>query len=202
MSRELRRVPMGFDWPLHKVWDGFLNPHYKVCPTCQGEFYTPARKMLDRAVQNLLWAQELRTDPQLRELTGGLSGRAPRLDMFGHDGSDVWCAIKAIIKAAGLDPDVWGICPTCRGDGIDPAVKEKYEAWQPTEPPPGAGYQLWENCSEGSPVSPVFVTLDELCAWCEDNATTFGSYKTSAENWKTMLEANNVHHQQGNFIFI
>jgi hypothetical protein len=168
MSRELRRVPMGFDWPLHKVWDGFLNPHYKVCPTCQGEFYTPARKMLDRAVQNLLWAQELRTDPQLRELTGGLSGRAPRLDMFGHDSSDVWCAVKAIIKAAGLDPDVWGICPT----------------------------------SEGSPVSPVFATLDDLCAWCEDNATTFGSFKISAANWKAMLEADNVHHQQGNFVFM
>ncbi len=32
MGRELRRVPLDFDWPLKKRWHGFLNPHYKKCP--------------------------------------------------------------------------------------------------------------------------------------------------------------------------
>jgi len=32
MSRELRRVPLDFDWPLNKVWKGYVNPHYKPCP--------------------------------------------------------------------------------------------------------------------------------------------------------------------------
>lgn len=32
MGREIRRVPLDFDWPLNKVWRGFINPHYKVCP--------------------------------------------------------------------------------------------------------------------------------------------------------------------------
>lgn len=32
MGREIRRVPLDFDWPLHKVWRGFINPHYKPCP--------------------------------------------------------------------------------------------------------------------------------------------------------------------------
>lgn len=62
--------------------------------------------------------------------------------------------------------------------------------------------QLWETTSEGSPVSPVFATLDELCAWCETNATTFGSFKASKEEWKKMLDEDFVHHQEGNMVFL
>lgn len=51
--------------------------------------------------------------------------------------------------------------------------EELAEAFVETDPPLGEGYQLWENCTEGSPQSPVFKTLDELCTWCEPNATTF-----------------------------
>lgn len=32
MGRELRRVPLDFDWPLRKVWSGFINPHGRDCP--------------------------------------------------------------------------------------------------------------------------------------------------------------------------
>lgn len=69
-------------------------------------------------------------------------------------------------------------------------------------PPKGKGYQLWENCSEGSPISPIFKTLDELCEWAEDNATTFADFKTTKEKWKEMLSDDNVHHREGNLIFI
>jgi hypothetical protein len=56
------------------------------------------------------------------------------------------------------------------------------------EPPKGNGYQLWETTSEGSPVSPVFETLDELCEWCEANATTFADFKATKEEWKQILK--------------
>lgn len=40
MGREIKRVAAGFDWPMSKVWQGFINPHYKKCPeaniTCFG----------------------------------------------------------------------------------------------------------------------------------------------------------------------
>jgi hypothetical protein len=26
MSREVRRVPLDFDWPMNEVWDGYLRP--------------------------------------------------------------------------------------------------------------------------------------------------------------------------------
>lgn len=70
------------------------------------------------------------------------------------------------------------------------------------KPPRGAGFQLWENCSEGSPISPIFKTLDELCEWAEEHATTFADFKTTKEKWKQMLLEDNVHHREGNIIFI
>ena len=83
-----------------------------------------------------------------------------------------------------------------------PEMKEAYEAWEGTEPPTGVGYQLWETTSEGSPDSPVFASLDALCEWCAENATTFGSYTATAEEWKGMLSEDFVHHQEGNAIFL
>lgn len=70
------------------------------------------------------------------------------------------------------------------------------------EPPKGKGYQLWEDVSEGSPISPVFKTLDELCAWAEKNATTFASFKATKEEWKKMLSDEFVYHKEGNTMFI
>lgn len=38
MGREVKRVPVDFDWPLKQVWGGFLMPdalREKACPTCR-----------------------------------------------------------------------------------------------------------------------------------------------------------------------
>lgn len=32
MSREVRRVPLSFDWPLNKVWEGYIHPTWRECP--------------------------------------------------------------------------------------------------------------------------------------------------------------------------
>ena len=56
------------------------------------------------------------------------------------------------------------------------------------EPPSGEGYQLWETTTEGSPVSPVFKTIDELSEWCEEHATTFADFKATKEEWKRMFK--------------
>lgn len=55
----------------------------------------------------------------------------------------------------------------------NPELKEQWFK----EVPKGRGYQLWENTTEGSPISPVFETLDSLCEWCENNATVFAGQK-------------------------
>ena len=51
MGRELKRVPLDFQWPLNKVWSGFVNPHHTAtkCPHCDGTGSSPkARELKDR----------------------------------------------------------------------------------------------------------------------------------------------------------
>lgn len=107
MGRELKRVPLDFDWPLNKIWYGYL---YHLCSEdCSGCKHYAKLKQLK-------------------------------------------------IKSYG--------CPDFNND-----------------PPKGVGYQLWETTSEGSPISPVFKTIEELAKYCETECTIFGSDKLSYESW-------------------
>ena len=94
VNRELKRVPLDFNWPLDKVWPGYLHSHCtEDCDECK-EF----AKILS----------------------------IPLLD---HG------------------------CPD----------------FPILHPPTGEGYQLWETTSEGSPISPIFKTIEELCKWLGEN---------------------------------
>ena len=143
MGKELKRVPMEFDYPLNKVWYGYYNKY--IC-FCHSEYSA------------------------------------------GCEGCRKYAEIKGIQLLDGGCPDF------DKYYGIDISSK--------VEPPEGEGYQLWETTTEGSPVSPVFETLDDLCEWCEDNANTFADYKATKDEWKKMLSNDFVHHQRGNVIFI
>ena len=54
------------------------------------------------------------------------------------------------------------------------------------------GYQLYETTTEGTPVSPVFPSLQELAAWCEDGATVFARFKWTREQWLASFEADSL----------
>lgn len=202
MGRELKRVALDFDWQLNKPWKGYCNEHYKPCAACDGSSSTIDAKWLDVIIQLLLlvgsdganrslhpWLRALVLAPsapptsRFAELTTGLAGRAP--SFFGHDSIDQWRATKKILKAAGLSKD-WGQCPTCAGEGIDPTVREAYEAWEKTGPPAGEGWQLWETVSEGSPITPVFPTAEGLADWLA-NSTAWGANETRYEQWLKFL---------------
>jgi hypothetical protein len=104
----------------------------------------------------------------------------------GHDCINRHILIEARAKRLG----VWGKCEVCRGKGErkQPRKQKKaYKKWQEYEPPTGKGFQLWETVSEGSPISPVFASAEELAEWCEENATVFGDMKTSKEKWLEMF---------------
>jgi len=52
MSRELKRVPLDFDYSLNKVWEGYLNPYHKYskkCPFCDGSGVNEEMKKIDDA---------------------------------------------------------------------------------------------------------------------------------------------------------
>ena len=50
MGREIKRVPLDFDWPLNKPWKGFLNPYaedWRTCPFCKGSGGNEATKQIE-----------------------------------------------------------------------------------------------------------------------------------------------------------
>src|SRR5712671_2467357 len=73
MGRELRRVPLDFNWPIGKVYSGFLNPHYRECPKaatheCHGG-YTSAGKWMDAICRFLaLIGEEAVMEPHADQL--------------------------------------------------------------------------------------------------------------------------------------
>lgn len=248
MSRELKRVPLDFDWPLNIIWRGYLSPYQSIdCKLCKGSGYNPETKKLSDN-----WYTHLRTDgkdgwsrhleqedvdalikanrlwdftrvpitPEQKEIVkkrikegqnswlpfnNGNIPTAKEVNEWsgsglGHDSLNQGICVEARAKRLGF----WGLCKLCKGSGSYWA-EDKYEKladeWEPIEPPVGEGYQLWETTSEGSPDSPVFKSLDELCNWAEEYATTFAGFQATAEEWKEMLSKNNVHHKEGNVIF-
>lgn len=142
MGRELKRVPMDFDYPLNTVWYGYYDRYFNFC----------------------------------------------------HENYSGGCeACKAYAKIKGVTMHSYG-CPDFETFYNLPTM--------PVDPPEGEGYQLWETTSEGSPKSPVFETLEELCEWCAENATTFANYKATKDEWMKMFNGGLVCHQEGNVVFI
>lgn len=72
-------------------------------------------------------------------------------------------------------------CPACRGAGTFwlPEILELHEAWENIDPPAGDGFQLWETVA-GSPLTPVFATLEELQAWTDEHVNP---------TWLTVIHA-------------
>lgn len=75
----------------------------------------------------------------------------------------------------------------CSEEAIYCVYNEQNQALWYEEPPKGEGYQLWETTTEGSPLSPVFPSLEELCDWAAGSATLYGSKKVSKEVWHEIL---------------
>lgn len=100
---------------------------------------------------------------------------------FGHDSINQWVVVKAECARLG----VGHTCEHCEGHGEvwpSQAAKAVYEGWEPVDPPAGEGYQIWETVSEGSPISPVFSTAEDLArhmaktSWGADEGTPYETW--------------------------
>lgn len=104
---------------------------------------------------------------------------------LGHDGINQWVCVKARCERESVEDT----CTACDGNGDaweSPESKQKFDEWKETEPPAGDGYQIWETVSEGSPVSPVFATPDELADWMvlhDDSVTK----DTTRDQWLAFI---------------
>lgn len=116
--RELKRVPLDFDWKQDEIWPGYCLRH----PIC-----------------------------------------------MAFHGNDQCEQCEKFCKLVGLESK--NIC----------------DDYKEIDPPTGEGYQMWETCTEGSPQSPVFKTLNELLRYCAGNCTIFGEEDGTIEDWRKVL---------------
>lgn len=85
----------------------------------------------------------------------------------GHDDLNESAVIRARCVRDGLLYE----CPTCDGHATleaYPGQRAASEAWKPTEPPTGSGWQLWSTAGNPAPISPVFATAETLAGWMSD----------------------------------
>lgn len=101
---------------------------------------------------------------------------------YGHDSINNWVVIRARCEKEGVPY----VCGTCDGHSSlekYPGQRDEAEAWEYEEPPVGDGWQLWTTTTEGSPISPVFATPEELAEWCAPNATIFADDRMTVAQW-------------------
>lgn len=100
---------------------------------------------------------------------------------FGHDSINSWIVIEAECERLGAKTS----CQHCGGSGCvwpSEEAKAAFEDWEPTPPPEGPGYQIWETVSEGSPISLVFDTPEGLARymagrpWGADDGTSYEAW--------------------------
>lgn len=89
MGRELKRVCLDFDWPLNKVWRGYINPYYKPCPeenvTCFSG-YKPEYHWLEAITRQMaLIGEEAAAAPRAEEFKQrGRTYPHPYLENWGN----------------------------------------------------------------------------------------------------------------------
>lgn len=82
-------------------------------------------------------------------------------------------------------------CSICGGEGSIFRTEEQraaHDAWEATEPPVGEGWQMWETVTEGSPISPIFETPEELARYLaasEDSG--IAGRRVSYDSWMKMI---------------
>jgi len=269
MSREVRRLPLDFDWPLDQVWEGYRFPQElngDDCPRCElgyspraqdlhdqwygkvpfhpsstgstpflssGEeaqswakqrsnqnpgYYGLSEDAIDReavriaAFWNGAWSHHLSqedvdalaAEERLWDLTrdfipgtGWVERAEPTVPTaaevnrwslfgFGHDSINAGICIRARAEREGFEL----LCSNCRGTGSVesyPGQRAEAEAWEPATLPSGDGWQLWETVSEGSPITPVFATPQELARHLTDNYRQLFNTRRSPESYEVLL---------------
>lgn len=123
----------------------------------------------------------VRPSEDIADLLAALAGDSDTGRVKSSFGSS-YTVYRALVKAAGIEN--WGVCTPCEGTGrieeYEGQFKERDE-WKENEPPAGEGWQVWETVSDGSPISPVFATRDDLIDWLTSSRYTRGGPLTKAQ---------------------
>jgi hypothetical protein len=213
MGREIKRVPVGFDWPLYKVWRGFLMPDYldeEPCARCDGSGYSDHARALQA-----LWYGNLPFHPAITGSTP-LTAETPAVRAYaernianspGYYGSGETAIIREATRLAAMWNGQW--CHHLDQGDVDALVEAhrlydfthtwvKGDGWRPISPPPKVTAEQVNTWSLGGlshdSINRAVVVrarcerngLAELCATCEGHgsAEKYPGQRAEAEAWK------------------
>lgn len=212
MGRIVRRVPLDFDWPLNKVWEGFLSPDTldgDPCPECEGGYSPRARYLRD------LWygyvpfspartgSTPLRYDtPAVRAVAERNIAQAP--EFYG-------ASEEAIVGEARRLAALWNgqWCHHLSQDDVDALVAAGRlhdfthkvvpgKGWQKIEPavvPAAAQVNEWSLTGFGHDAINASVVIrarceregvDDMCQRCQGHGSTeaYRGQRAEAEAWE------------------
>jgi len=109
-------------------------------------------------------------------------------DMFEREGDETWKGyllddIECLL-CKGKKKNLKGKeCPLCYGEGTVRLTVEPPKSLDDKE----NGYQIWQDVSEGGPVSPVFKKPEDLAKWMVENDTSI-TRDTTYEGWLKFIK--------------
>lgn len=199
MSRQIKRLPLSFNWPMGIPWKGYHHPYSpQPCKACSGSGNNPEYKNIKDQINHLdkRWLYKL-TQDEVQALydAGRLDKSKPCPSVkdvnVSPDPINQFICVQARAKRFGISLDPCGLCD---GHGHlwpeDKYIKLSAD-WERIEPPIGEGYQLWSN---EAPASPVYDNIEALAEWLvENDVSTFGKEMTGYRAWlrfivKSVLE--------------
>jgi hypothetical protein len=90
------------------------------------------------------------------------------------------------IKRTGFKPGEQGYCSFEEWHGLPPDPTMHMPYWPKEE---CTHYQMYETTSEGTPISPVCKSPEELAKWLTDNkASAFAEHTATYEEWLRMIK--------------
>ena len=105
MGREIRRVPLDFNWPIGEVWKGYLMPdslHGEQCLLCDGSGWSPvARVLQDRWYGYIAFnPTETGSEPFTPEmpLVKEVIGAKVKRDLSGYYVNSTWNTLERAIQ--------------------------------------------------------------------------------------------------------
>ena len=134
MGRELKRVPLGFVWPLNEVWIGYCQEPFPPCLECDGTGYGREARAISDAFYAFDAPESIRWCDKLSQLEVDHLWKKGRLkywygsawqtetappasdvnrDSQQHDTINMHILVRFRCKRLGIS--VW--CPACKGHG-------------------------------------------------------------------------------------
>lgn len=149
MGREIKRVPLDFDWPLNEVWHGFLMPDSlseDECPDCTGGYSERAEYLKNRWYGYVPFDPEETGSTRLTEDTPAVRAFAERnvANSPAYYGDGEWAIAREARRLTNMWNGQW--CHHLNQDDVNALIEAgrlydfthrwtKENGWQKIEPP-------------------------------------------------------------------